>query len=91
MVRGSVGGPPLIAHNCAQSLARDIFVDRVLEVEAAGYEAILHVHDEIVIEVDEDRAQQCLDDVIRIMSTPPEWINTIALTAEGKIMDFYAK
>ena len=80
-----------VTENLASSLARDIFINRVLEVEKHGYEVLLHVHDEVVIEVDEDRAQQCLDDVIKILSTPPDWINTIALSAEGKIMDFYAK
>lgn len=80
-----------IVENISQSLARDIFVDRVLEVEKMGYEVILHVHDEVVIEVDEDKADQCLDDVIRVMSTPPDWIPTIALSAEGKVLTHYEK
>lgn len=81
----------LCLENASQHLARDIFMHSMLRVEDAGYPVLLRVHDELVIEVDEDRAQQCLDDVVRILSTPPEWINTIALSAEGKIMDFYAK
>lgn len=81
----------LITENCSQHLARDIFMDSVLRVEEAGYPILLRVHDELILEVPEEKAKQCLDDVIKIMSTPPEWINTIALSAEGSIMDHYTK
>jgi len=80
-----------VTENLASSLARDIFINRVLEVEKHGYEVLLHVHDECIVECDENIAEKCLADIIEIMSTPPDWINTIALSAEGKIMDFYAK
>jgi DNA polymerase I-like protein with 3'-5' exonuclease and polymerase domains len=80
-----------IVENISQSLARDVFMDRVLEVERAGYPAILHVHDEVVVEVDEEVAEKCLDDIIRIMSTPPSWIPDIALSAEGSILSRYEK
>jgi DNA polymerase I-like protein with 3'-5' exonuclease and polymerase domains len=81
----------LICENISQKLARDIFMDRVLEVERAGYPAILHVHDEVVVEVDEADAEKCLDDIVRIMSTPPSWIPDIALSAEGSILSRYEK
>lgn len=80
-----------LVENASQSLARDIFMDRVLEVERCGYPAILHVHDEVVVEVDEGIAEKCLDDIIRIMSTPPSWIPDIALSAEGLILSRYEK
>jgi DNA polymerase len=80
-----------LVENISQALARDIFVDRLLEVEAAGYPAILHVHDEVVLYVPEDQAEQCLEDTTRIMSTPPNWIPDIALDAEGQIMNQYDK
>lgn len=80
-----------ILENLSQALARDIFMDRVRAVEAAGYKALLHVHDEILVAVDEDKADECLSDMLRIMSTPPAWISNIALSAEGEISDFYDK
>jgi DNA polymerase I-like protein with 3'-5' exonuclease and polymerase domains len=90
LVKG-VDGQQLIAHNCSQSLARDIFVDRLLEIEKLGYQVILHVHDEVVIEIDGDKADKCLTEVIDLMSTPPAWIPSIALSAEGKVLSHYAK
>lgn len=91
VVRAGPNHPPLIAHNCAQGLARDIFSHMMLKVEAAGYPIVLHVHDELVCEVAEDEAEHALAKIIEIMSTPPEWIPDIPLSAEGEVLDFYSK
>jgi DNA polymerase len=72
-------------------LARDIFSHMMLKVEAAGYPIVLHVHDELVCEVAEDEAEHALAKIIEIMSTPPEWIPDIPLSAEGEVLDFYSK
>lgn len=81
----------LIAENASQALARDIFSDMLLRVEAAGYKIIMHVHDELVVEEDADKAQEALDNITRIMSEPPEWIPDIPLDAEGSILTRYDK
>lgn len=81
----------IITENASQGLARDIFSDMMVRVEDAGYDVVMHVHDELVVEVDTDKAELALADIIRIMSTPPEWIPDIPLSAEGKIMDVYSK
>ena len=54
-------------------------------------EIIFHVHDEVVIEVDEEDAEKTLDLVIEEMRTPPEWLPDIPLDAEGKVLDKYEK
>jgi DNA polymerase len=74
-----------------QALARDIFSDMMVRVEEAGYECVMHVHDELIVEVDADKAELALEEIVGIMSTPPEWIPEIPLAAEGKIMTEYAK
>ena len=51
----------------------------------------MHVHDEMVVEVEADKAQDTLDDMIKIMSTPPPWIPDIPLAAEGSILTRYEK
>ena len=81
----------VVTENASQGLARDIFSDMMVRVEEAGYDVIMHVHDELVVEVDEGKAEQALQEIIQIMSTPPEWIPTIPLSAEGKIMNVYSK
>ena len=81
----------IIAENCSQALARDIFCDTMLRIDAAGINIILHVHDEVVIECPEEDAEQILDTTRAIMSTPPEWISDIPLAAEGEILTHYQK
>jgi DNA polymerase len=81
----------LVAENASQALARDIFSDMLLRVAEAGHRIIMHVHDEMVIEADEDKAEETLKDVISIMSKPPEWIPDIPVDAEGSILTKYEK
>jgi DNA polymerase len=81
----------VVTENASQGLARDIFSDMMLRVEDAGYQCIMHVHDELIVEVDADKAELALQEIVGIMSTPPEWIPEIPLSAEGKIMTQYAK
>ena len=80
-----------IAENASQALARDIFSDMLVRINAAGHNVIMHVHDEIVVEADADTADEDLEDIIKIMSTPPEWIPDIPLDAEGSILTRYTK
>lgn len=81
----------ILTENCSQALARDIFSDMMIRVDAAGYPVILHVHDEIVCEVPEAQAEQALTDILKIMHTAPSWIPDIPVAAEGDILDFYTK
>lgn len=80
-----------LLENASQSLARDIFMHRVRAIEEAGWKVLLTIHDEVLIEVDEDDAERCMEEVIAIMSEPPDWISDIALAAEGKILTRYEK
>lgn len=81
----------LLAENCAQATARDIFCDQLLAIDQAGHQIIMHTHDEVVIEVDASEADATLKDVLAIMSRPPEWIPDIPLSAEGIITERYTK
>ena len=80
----------LLAENMSQALARDIFSDMLVRISNEGINIIFHVHDEVVIEVDESAAEKTLETVIEIMSTPPKWID-LPLAAEGKILERYEK
>jgi len=80
-----------VAENASQALARDIFADMLVRVSDAGHNVIMHVHDEIVVEADADKADAALVDILNIMSTPPEWIADIPLAAEGTTLTRYTK
>lgn len=60
----------LLAENISQALARCVFSDMLLRIEQAGLDVIFHVHDEVVIEVDKDKADDTLAKVLDIMKTP---------------------
>lgn len=81
----------ILTENMSQGLARDIFSDMMLRVDAAGFPIILHVHDEMVCEVPEDKAEEALSTILKIMSVPPSWIPDIPVAAEGHICDMYSK
>ena len=83
----------LVAENASQALARDIFSHMLCKINdiGNGVELIMHVHDEVVVEVDADKAEQALDQIIQIMSTPPDWILDIPVSAEGQILTKYEK
>lgn len=81
----------VLAENMSQALARDIFSHMMLEIDKAGIKIIFHVHDEVICECAEDSAEETLQKIIQIMSTPPEWIPDIPLGAEGAILTKYQK
>ena len=81
----------LLAENLSQALARDIFAHIMTRLHNKGHEIILHVHDEVVIECDEEKAEEVLKEVLTVMSAPPPWIPDIPLAAEGKILNKYEK
>ena len=81
----------LLAENASQALARDIFCNMLCRIHDSGFRIIFHVHDEVVVEVDEAEAEDALARIIEIMSTPPDWIPDIPVSAEGNIISVYEK
>lgn len=73
---------PVIAHNCTQAFARDIFKYGELAAEKAGYPIILPLHDENVAEVPDTDDYTVLE-LERIMATNPPWAEGLPLAAEG--------
>ena len=80
-----------LVENLVQATARDVMASMVLAVERAGWPVVLHVHDELVVEVAADQAQACLEDVRRIMSKPPRWMPDLPVECEAQIMEVYGK
>ncbi len=75
----------LACENITQATAADILRHALRQLP----DVVLHVHDEIVIET--DRPEDVLEQLQRVMSTPPAWAEGLPLAAEASIMDRYGK
>lgn len=78
-----------LVENIVQAVARDCLAYSMLKVDKAGYDIVLHVHDEIVIEADNDFGS--LDDVLNIMRKPIPWAKGLPLDAAGFETNYYKK
>lgn len=79
---------PKFVENIIQAMSRDVLAEAMERLEAAGYDIVMHVHDEVVIEAPRDAV---LDDACRIMSKTPDWTPGLILNAAGYECEFYQK
>jgi DNA polymerase len=77
----------LACENITQAVANDVLrcALRVLP------DAVLHVHDEVVLEVPRVQAEARAEALLQVMRTPPAWASGLPLNAEVKIMERYGK
>lgn len=81
-------GPKLV-ENIVQGTARDLLAEAMLRLKGHGFEIVMHVHDEAVMEVPEGKSS--VEEVCRIMAEPPEWAKGLPLRADGYACAFYKK
>jgi DNA polymerase len=86
-VTGTYGGK--LVENVTQAIARDCLAESIIRLHQAGYQIIMHVHDEVVLDVPKEQAD--LDRVCEIMGQPIDWAPGLLLTADGFVTDFYMK
>lgn len=80
-----------LVENAVQALARDILAEGMIKADKRGLDICMHVHDEIVIESREDRAEEELKILIECMEESPAWCSDLPLKAEGSLSWFFAK
>jgi DNA polymerase len=81
----------LACENSVQATAHDILRCALRRLDAEGFFTTAHVHDEIIVECDEEDAEHTAQRVHQIMTETPEWAKGLPLAAEGKIMLRYGK
>ncbi|MGE5390881.1 MAG: DNA polymerase, partial [Deltaproteobacteria bacterium] len=81
-------GPKLV-ENIVQATARDLLAEAMLAVDRAGYEIVMHVHDEIVVEAPTGTGSQ--EEVCQIMNETPSWAEGLPLRADGYECEYYRK
>lgn len=78
-----------LAENITQAVCRDILAEAILRVEAAGYEVVLHVHDEVIVEgvfTEADRAR-----FEALMTEVPAWAADFPIKAGCWLAERYRK
>jgi len=78
-------------NNTTQATANDLLRHALRELDDLYYDIVLHVHDEIVLEVKEEDADKAIEDMTRIMTTPPSWAEGMPLNIGIKKMKRYGK
>lgn len=68
--------------NACQAVARDVMAANMPECEAAGYEIVLSVHDELLTETP-DSDEWNAEGLAGIMATVPDWAPGMPLAAAG--------
>lgn len=82
-----------LVENVTQAVARDCLAETMKAVEAAGYEIVMHIHDEIVVEVPDDHQgnRDDLEAIMSIMGRAIPWAPGLVLRGDGYVTPFYRK
>lgn len=81
-----------LVENIVQATARDCLGYAMVRLAKAGYLPIFHVHDEVIIEVDEKTREADLEKIEDIMSLKDvEWTKGLVLKAAGYLTNYYLK
>jgi len=80
-------GPKLV-ENIIQALCRDLLGYGLQQLEAEGYEVIIHVHDEAVVDCPMDVSVGAVEE---IFARKPEWAKDMPHRADGFESSFYKK
>ena len=88
VVAGNTG--IIIVHNCTQAVARDCLAEAMQRVTAAGYEIVMHVHDEMIVDIPKEDTKAA-EKVTQLMSMAPDWAPGLPLKGETYETPFYKK
>lgn len=78
-----------LTENLVQATARDCLRDKMLALDAAGFDIRFHVHDEVVVTEPVDG--KTLEQMNAIMNEPLPWAPGLPLRGDGYYCDFYQK
>lgn len=80
-----------LVENIVQSIARDLLAWAMVRLDRKGFKIVMHVHDEVVLEVPTKFAASSVIAVNKIMAEQPPWAIGLPLSAESTISKYYKK
>ena len=75
--------------NIVQAIARDCLAETLKRLAVHGYQIVMHIHDEVVLDMPRELAD--LEKINGIMSEPISWAEGLPLNADGFISEYYKK
>lgn len=80
-----------VVENIVQGIARDCLRDSMLAVSQVYPDIVMHIHDEMVVEVPKETAETALKEISAIMARPVPWAEGLLLRGDGYLCEFYRK
>lgn len=81
----------LACENITQAIANDLLRHSLRRLDEEGLDCVLHVHDEIVLEVADADVETAQASLLRVMTQGPAWARGLPLDAEVAVMQRYGK
>ncbi len=78
-----------LVENIVQATARDCLAEAMLRLDKAGYKIVMHVHDEVILEMSNNVGS--LDEACEIMGRSLDWAPGLLLRADGYETKYYRK
>lgn len=72
-----------LSENITQAAARDLLAEAIVRLEHRGFQVVMHVHDEIVVEVKESAPADTQRIIEEEMARLPQWAQGLPVTVEG--------
>ncbi len=79
---------PKFVENIVQAISRDLLCCAMRKLDEKGFDIVMHVHDEVVLEVP---LEVTVTDICTLMNQTPTWAQGLLLRADGYECNFYKK
>lgn len=79
-----------LVENIVQATARDLLAEAMWRLDKAGFPAVFHVHDEVVVDAPTDKSNE-LSQMEKVMCEVPKWADGLPLNAAGYTTPYYRK
>ena len=89
-MRAETYGPKLF-ENVIQGIARDCLIESMQRVARRYPDIVMHVHDEMIVEVPKSEADEALSFICQEMGRPIDWAPGLLLRGDGYLCEFYRK
>ncbi len=80
-----------LSENIIQAIARDLLADGMRRLDAAGFDIVMHVHDEVVADIPNLSVDFVISEMCHILGKPVAWAPGLKTPAAGFVTPYYKK